>query len=128
MNSDSRPLSPHLQIYKPQLTSVMSISHRATGMFLSLGALWLAYWLIAAMLGPNAFSTAQSIMSTWYGNVLLGLWSYALFYHLCNGIRHLMWDTVHGLELKPAYVSGYAVVVASLVLTALVWIFALAVV
>lgn len=126
MNSDSRPISPHLQVYKPQLTSVLSISHRAAGMALSLGALWLAYWLISAAIGPGAFAIAQSIMGAWYGQVLLGLWSYALFYHLCNGIRHLVWDSGRWFALKSVYLSGYGVIVASLILTALVWIFVLA--
>jgi succinate dehydrogenase / fumarate reductase cytochrome b subunit len=105
----------------------MSIAHRASGMWLSLGALWFAYWLISAAVGPGAFDIAQGLMGAWYGQVLLGIWSFTLFYHLCNGIRHLMWDTVHGLELRPAYLTGYAVVIAALVLTALLWIFATAV-
>lgn len=125
MNTESRPISPHLQVYQPQITSVLSIFHRATGMWLSLGALWLAYWLIAAAIGPDAFGEAQALMGAWYGQILLGLWSYTLFYHLCNGLRHLVWDTVHWFSLPAIYRSGYSVIVASLVLTALVWIFAL---
>ncbi|MCC5857411.1 MAG: succinate dehydrogenase, cytochrome b556 subunit [Ectothiorhodospiraceae bacterium] len=126
MQTQNRPLSPHLQVYKPQLTSIMSISHRASGVALSLGILLLVYWLAAAAAGPDAFARAQGIVGSFLGQVILFLFSYALFYHLCNGIRHLFWDAGKGFELKTAYASGYAVLAVSAALTLLVWIIAFA--
>jgi len=116
-----RPLSPHLQIYRPQLTSVLSITHRGTGILLTLGALAWAGWLLALAAGPDAFRIAQSHLGAWYGQTLLLLWSAALFYHLANGLRHLFWDAGYGFELHQVYASGYAVVVATAVLTAGAW-------
>ncbi len=126
MQDDPRPLSPHLQVYRPQLTSLLSISHRASGVFLALGAIALVYWLSALAAGPEVFAQAQILASSWYGHVLLVLWSLALFYHLCNGIRHLCWDAGYGFELRQVYASGYLVLVAAVVLTAGTWILALA--
>ncbi|MDX1606401.1 MAG: succinate dehydrogenase, cytochrome b556 subunit [Candidatus Competibacterales bacterium] len=124
MATAQRPLSPHLQIYRPQLTSVLSISHRATGIALAVGTLLLVYWLAAAALGADSYATAQSVMGSWIGLVLLFLWSWALFYHLCNGIRHLFWDAGYGFDLTTVYASGKAVVVASVILTVLCWLLA----
>ncbi|HYW03152.1 MAG TPA: succinate dehydrogenase, cytochrome b556 subunit [Gammaproteobacteria bacterium] len=126
MQDDPRPLSPHLQIYRPQLTSVLSISHRATGVFLALGTLALVYWFAALASGPEVFAQAQMIAGAWYGQVLLVLWTFSLFYHLCNGIRHLFWDAGYGFEIRQAYASGYVVLVAAAVLTAGTWVLALA--
>ena len=117
MSPADRPISPHLQIYKPQLTTVMSILHRITGVGLVMGAAVLVAWLIAVAHGAAAFDTAQAIAGAWYGRLLLFLWAFALFYHLCNGIRHLGWDTGHGLDLKSVYLTGWIVVAASLALT-----------
>ncbi len=122
MNVDNRPLSPHLQIYRPQLTSVMSISHRATGIVLALGLVALTYWLMAAASGPAAFSTAQAVFGSIIGRLLMFVWSYCLFYHLCNGVRHLIWDTGHALDLDDVYTSGYVAIIASVVLTLVTWI------
>lgn len=127
MSSNERPLSPHLQIYRPQLTSVMSISHRATGILLALGLIVLTYWLLAAAAGPGAFDTAQAVLGSWIGRVLLFFWSFAVFYHLCNGIRHLVWDTGHALDLDPVYTGGYLAVVAAIVLTLITWLVVIAV-
>jgi succinate dehydrogenase / fumarate reductase cytochrome b subunit len=118
----NRPLSPHLQIYKPQLTSMLSILHRITGVALSLGTLVLVYWLIAAAVGPMAFATAQAIVGSWLGRLLLFGWAFALFFHLCNGIRHLFWDAGYGFELKTVYASGRAAVIAAAALTLLSFI------
>jgi len=112
-----RPLSPHLQIYRMQLTSTLSILHRLTGIALALGAVLLVAWLIAAASGAAAFDGAQSLAGAWYGRTLLFGWAFALFYHLANGIRHLFWDAGLGLDLKSVYVSGWSVVVLSVVLT-----------
>ena len=118
-----RPLSPFMigPYYRPQLTSMLSITHRATGVFLSLGLLLLAGWLIAAASGPSAYEYAQKAINAWYGQLLLLGWSYSLFYHLCNGIRHLFWDAGYGFDLKSVYWSGYLVVVVSIVLTVFAW-------
>jgi succinate dehydrogenase / fumarate reductase cytochrome b subunit len=122
MSSDNRPLSPHLQIYSPQITSVLSIVHRLTGIALALGTLLLVYWLAAAAAGPDAYATAQGLIGSWLGRVLLLGWSVALFYHLLNGIRHLCWDAGWGYELKSVYASGWAVVMGSAALTLLAWL------
>ncbi|MDH3688303.1 MAG: succinate dehydrogenase, cytochrome b556 subunit [Gammaproteobacteria bacterium] len=118
----TRPISPHLQIYKPQLTSVLSITHRATGIFLALGTVMLVYWIMAIASGPDAYNTIRSFFGSVIGKLLLLGWSYALFYHLCNGIRHLFWDIGMGFEMRTVYISGWAVVVASLVLTLSAWL------
>jgi succinate dehydrogenase / fumarate reductase cytochrome b subunit len=122
MPSPQRPLSPHLQIYRWQLTSVLSILHRTTGIALSVGTLLLAWWLIAAAAGPAAFDTAQGFIGSWLGRLLLLGWSWALFYHLANGIRHLAWDAGFGFELRTVYATGWAVVVLSILLTLIAWI------
>lgn len=127
MEARSRPLSPHLQVYKPQLTSVLSISHRATGVALSVGTLLFVWWLAAAAAGPEAYADAQGFIGSWFGMLLLFGWSFCLFYHLCNGIRHLFWDAGYGFELPTAYKSGWMVVGASAGLTILAWIVGLAV-
>jgi succinate dehydrogenase / fumarate reductase cytochrome b subunit len=113
----NRPLSPHLQIYRPQLTSVLSILHRVTGMALSVGTILLVYWLIAAASGPGAFAAAEAVVGSWIGLVLLFGWTFALFFHLANGIRHLFWDAGLGFELKAVYASGWTVVAVATALT-----------
>ena len=116
-----RPLSPHLQIYRPQLTSILSILHRATGIALAVGALYLALWVMCAM-SPAAYAHFQSFNTSIVGRFVLGGWLFSAFYHLCNGIRHLFWDAGYGFELKDAYRSGWIVVAVSLIATALSWI------
>jgi succinate dehydrogenase / fumarate reductase cytochrome b subunit len=128
MAHDSRPLSPDLQIYRPQLTSVLSISHRVTGIALSVGTLLLISWLIAGAAGPEAYSTVQGFIRSWFGLALLFGWTFSFFFHFCNGIRHLVWDGGCGFELRTIYVSGWTVIAASTVLTVVAWIVSLAVV
>jgi succinate dehydrogenase / fumarate reductase, cytochrome b subunit len=127
MTPAERPLSPHLQIYRPQLTSMLSIGHRLTGVALSLGTLFLVWWLVAAASGGDSFVRAQGFFGSWVGLLLLFGWSLSFFYHLCNGVRHLMWDTGYGLDLRTAYVSGWVVLIASGALTVLAWIVGLVV-
>ena len=122
MSASDRPLSPHLQVYRPQLTSILSITHRATGVALAVGTLLLACWLISAALGPASYAGLQHFLASWLGILLLLGWSWSLFYHLCNGIRHLVWDTGRWLDLKSCYASGYGVLAVSSVLTAIAWI------
>jgi succinate dehydrogenase / fumarate reductase cytochrome b subunit len=121
----SRPLSPHLQIYRPQLTSMLSITHRGTGIFLSLGALVLTYWLVAIAGGESTYLEIQACLTTIPAQLLLGVWTFSFYFHLCNGIRHLAWDIGIGFELKTVYASGYAVIIASAVLTLITWAYAL---
>ena len=118
----NRPLSPHLQVYKPQYTSILSITHRATGVALAVGTLLLIYWLVGAAGGPESYAAAQGFIGSFFGRLLLFGWSAALFYHLCNGIRHLFWDAGYGFELDTAYKSGMAVLVATVGLTLFSWI------
>lgn len=122
----SPPLSPHLQVYKPQLTSGMSIFHRITGVALVFGLLLVTYWLGAAATGLDVYATAQDLIGSILGQAVLFGFSLALYYHLLNGIRHLFWDFGYGLELKTAYASGYGVLIATGVLTILTWIVAYA--
>ena len=121
MATTERPLSPHLQIYKPQLTSVLSITHRGTGVFLSLGALFLSYWLYTIASGPETYSNFQLHIQSWYGNILLLLWIFSLFYHLCNGIRHLCWDAGYGFDINTTYLTGYITIAVSIILTVITW-------
>ena len=122
MNSSHRPLSPHLQVYRPQLTSVLSITHRATGIGLSFGIILLITWLVAAAAGTNYFNMVNSVVTSWFGKLVLLGFTWALFYHLCNGIRHLFWDAGFGFELSTVYKSGYATIAGSIILTATAWI------
>ena len=126
MTSDPRPLSPHLQVYRWQLTSVLSILHRLSGIALTVGTLLLVWWLVSAAQGPESYRGIQNFLGSWLGRLLLFGWSLALFYHLCNGLRHLWWDTGRGLELRSVYAGGWVVVAATIVLTLVTWIAALA--
>jgi succinate dehydrogenase / fumarate reductase cytochrome b subunit len=124
--TSNRPLSPHLQIYKPQLTSMLSISHRITGIALAAGTLLLVAWIVGAAKGPDAFAIVSGFLRNPVGLILLFGWSVALFYHLANGIRHLFWDAGYGYEINNAYRSGWIVVGATVVLTVVAWIVGLA--
>jgi succinate dehydrogenase / fumarate reductase cytochrome b subunit len=116
-----RPLSPHLQIYRPLINMVMSIVHRITGAALYVGALLLAWWLIAAALGPGELATANGFLASWFGQiVLLGmLWS--LIHHALGGIRHFIWDVGRGYELATIDLLSWLTIVLSVVLTIIVW-------
>lgn len=126
--TDHRPLSPFMlgQYYRFQWTSVLSFTHRLSGLGLSFGSLLLAGWLMALASGPLVYQAYAQHILAWYGQALLLGWSWALLYHLCNGIRHLFWDIGKGFELKTAERSGYAVVAVSLLLTAASWLLAYA--
>jgi succinate dehydrogenase / fumarate reductase cytochrome b subunit len=117
-----RPLSPNVQIYRPQLTSVLSILNRVTGIFLSVYAVVLVIWLVAAATGPQAYAAVEVAIASWIGQIVLFGVTFAFFLHFCGGIRHLVWDTVHGFELRSIYISGWAVVAASVALTTAVWV------
>jgi succinate dehydrogenase / fumarate reductase cytochrome b subunit len=126
MASVERPLSPHLQVYRPQWTSVLSISHRATGIALSVGAIAMVWWLTAAAMSPEHYAAFTGVAGSIIGQLALFVWTFCLFYHTCNGVRHLMWDTGRWLELDQARKSGYHVVIAAAALTVLSWIVAYA--
>jgi len=116
-----RPVSPNIQIYRPQLTSVLSIANRVTGVILGIGAVGLVAWLMAGASGPQAYAVAQSAIVSWTGQIVLFGFTFAFFLHLCGGIRHLVWDTVHGFELRQIYLWGWVVVAASVALTLAAW-------
>src|SRR5258707_12181625 len=124
MTSHPRPISPHLQIYKPQLTSVTSILHRISGVVLSLGTLALVYWLIAAALGQSGFDTAEALAGSWLGRLALFGWTLAFFFHVLNVSRHLAWDAGKGFDLPSAYRSGWAAIIGTVILTLIAWILA----
>ncbi len=121
MDPSPRPLSPHIQIYRPQITSVLSITHRATGIFLCLGAVAFAWWAAALAIGPQAFAAVEAAFGSWPGRLALLAWTFSFFFHLCNGVRHLFWDAGLGLDLGAAHASGWAALAASVLLTAAAW-------
>ena len=118
MAGHPRPLSPHLQVYRPQLTSITSILHRITGIGLAVGLLYLVCWLVAAASGLEAFDRLQSFNGSIIGKLLLLGWSVAFFYHLLNGIRHLAWDMGYGFRVPTAKLTAALVYIGSLLLAA----------
>lgn len=116
-NHDNRPMSPHITIYRPEITSVLSILNRITGVALTLGAVLVVWWFLAAATGPEYFATADAVLTSVLGGLVMigSLW--ALWFHFCNGIRHLFWDAGHGFELETVTRTGITVVAASVVLT-----------
>jgi len=119
----ARPLSPHLTIYRPTLTMMMSIVHRMTGIALYAGSLLLAWWLLAAASGPNAYAIFQSVASNFIGRVVLFGYTWALVHHMLGGLRHLIWDTGHGFGAAEREWLVRANLVGSIVLTIILWIF-----
>lgn len=122
-----RPLSPHLQVYRPQITSVLSILHRITGMALALGALLLVWWLVAAASSDAAFAVVEAVLGSIPGRIVLFGFTLALFFHLFNGVRHLVWDMGWGFEIRTVEIGGWVVVGAALAFTLVSWIIGLAV-
>lgn len=127
MTKANRPLSPHLQVYNLPLTARMSISFRIMGVGLAIGFVLLAAWLIAAGAGRNSFDVMQAFLTSWFGQLLLLGWTVAFFYHACNGVRHMIWDTGRGIDNDSAARSGKLVLAAAAVLTVLTWAIALTV-
>lgn len=117
----ARPLSPHLQIYRLPLPAILSITHRMTGIILSTGTILLAAWMVALAQGPETFALAMMVIGHPLGQLVLFGYSAALFYHMCNGIRHLNWDRGAGMEIEQVYRSGKMTIAAALILTALLW-------
>ena len=124
VNRGNRPLSPHLSIYRPQMTSISSIFVRITGNALLAATLLLIAWLLATSTSAEAFAWVQCVITSWFGDLvfLLSLW--ALWYHTLGGLRHLIWDTGRGLELKTAERMGWMMIIGSLLLTAftVIWL------
>lgn len=126
MANVERPLSPHLQVYRWPVTMASSILHRATGVGLGLGTLLLTWWLVAAAAGPEYYAYVQMVLGSWLGRLILFGFTWALFYHLLNGIRHLAWDAGYGFSIPAANRSAWLAIVGSVVLAVLAWIVAYA--
>ena len=117
-----RPLSPHLSVFRPLITMVMSIVHRITGAGLYFGMLFLAWWLVAAATGPEAFATANAFFGSLFGRLILFGFTWALVHHMLGGVRHLVWDAGHGFDPQAATRSAWASLVGSVSLTLVIWI------
>jgi succinate dehydrogenase / fumarate reductase cytochrome b subunit len=122
----TRPISPFLfpptGTYRWQITSTISILHRVSGIALGFGALLLTWWLLALLGEPSDFDAVQNFLGSIFGRILLLGWTWALFFHLSNGIRHLVWDTGHALTLPNVYRGGWMVIILSVVLTLVTWV------
>jgi|TARA_B110000967_G_scaffold209012_1_gene263300 succinate dehydrogenase / fumarate reductase cytochrome b subunit len=117
----NNPLSPHLQIYRWQITSVLSILHRITGVVLSLGTIILSVWLLCLGLGETYFNFFNHLISSFIGRTIMIGYTWAVCFHTLNGIRHLGWDYGYGLELIAVKITGWTVILSSLVMTTIIW-------
>ena len=122
MAMTKRPLSPHLQVYRLPMTAVFSITHRLTGVVLSLGLVILAFLLKALADGPESYFGMQGFFASIAGRIFLSIWVFALFFHLCHGIRHLIWDTGYGFTPETLDRDAWIEFAASIVLTLAVWL------
>lgn len=120
-----RPLSPHLTVYRPQITSVLSIFHRASGCFMALSMAMIVWWFLAGATGSAYFEFVDGLMTSLIGALILIASAAAFFYHLCNGIRHMWWDMGNGFELEKVTASGWVTMVAAGALTLLLLIVAM---
>jgi len=119
VNRGNRPLSPHLSIYRPQLNSITSILVRITGNALLVGAVLLVWWLVAAASGAAYFDTVDGIVTSFLGDLIMALSALGLWYHALGGLRHLIWDTGRGLDMKTSDLMGWGMLGGSVVLTLL---------
>jgi succinate dehydrogenase / fumarate reductase cytochrome b subunit len=117
----ARPLSPHLSIFRPLITMMMSIVHRITGVALYFGMLLLAWWLVAAASGPEAFETVDTFLGSWFGRLMLFGFTWALIHHMLGGIRHLIWDMGAGYSAAGRNGLAWATIIGSVLLTLLIW-------
>ena len=117
VNRGNRPLSPHLSIYKPQITSITSILTRITGNALLISTVLAVWWLMAAASGPAAFAIADSVLTSWFGDIVLFLSLWGIWYHMLAGLRHLIWDAGYGLDLPSATRLGWSVIIGSVIMT-----------
>ena len=120
--SPERPLSPHLQIYRPMLTTMMSIAHRLTGIALFFGTILLAWWLVAAASGPSAYAAFQWFAGSWLGRLIMFGYTWALVHHMLGGLRHFVWDTGRGFSPTEREFLARATIVGSVALTLVIWI------
>jgi len=117
VNRGDRPLSPHLQVYRPQLTSITSILTRLTGNALIIAALLVVWWLLAAATGPEYFAMANAVVTSWFGDLVFTLSLWAIWYHYFAGLRHLVYDSGKGLEIETAEKLGIACIAGSVIMT-----------
>ena len=118
----NRPLSPHLQIYKPIMTMVMSILHRITGAALYFGTILMAFWLVCAAAGPESYQFAMDVFGSFLGRLVLFGFTWALVHHMIGGLRHFIWDMGYGFELSAANWMARATIIGSVALTVILWI------
>ncbi len=119
MAKNNRPMSPHLLVYRPQITSFLSITHRLSGVALAAGTIFFTYWLLSATYGAEKFASAQAVFGSWVGQLILWGFTFSLFYHLANGIRHLAWDFGWGFELDKLRMTGWLVLLFAAGMTVL---------
>lgn len=117
-----RPLSPHLQVFRWYFSMALSIAHRATGIAMATGLVFLTWWLLALASGPEAFGVVRAIVDSWFGTLVLLVYTFIVFYHMGNGVRHLVWDAGYGFDIEVARRSGIAVLVFAGVMSVLTWI------
>lgn len=124
-SASKRPLSPHLTVYRPQVTSILSIIHRGTGCAMAASIALIVWWLLAAATGPEYFAFVDGLLTSFIGILILLGSAFAFFYHLCNGLRHLWWDIGWGMEMDQVTQSGYVVLAAAGAMTLLLFIIAI---
>jgi len=124
MNDSKNPLSPHLQIYRWQISSLLSIVHRITGILNLLGLIFISAWIFSAGLGENLYECFSFLLKSFFGKFILIGFAWSMSFHILSGIRHLAWDLGYGFEIKTANISGIIVIICSLVLTIIFWLFA----
>ena len=124
MIDSKNPLSPHLQIYKWQISSLLSITHRISGIINLLALILIFFWLIVLSFGESNYELFLLIINSFFGKFILIGFTWSMIFHLLSGIRHLAWDLGYGFEIKTANISGLIVIISSLVLTVIIWLFA----
>ena len=124
MNDSKNPLSPHLQIYRWHISSLLSITHRITGVINLIALILIFFWLVVLSLGENNYELFLSIINSFFGKSILIGFTWSMSFHLLSGIRHLVWDLGYGFEIKTANISGIIVIITSLVVTVIFWLFA----
>ena len=124
MNDSNNPLSPHLQIYRWHISSLLSITHRIAGVINLLALILIFFWLVVLSLGESNYELFLSIINSFFGKSILIGFTWSMSFHLLSGIRHLVWDLGYGFEIKTANISGIIVIITSLVVTVIFWLFA----
>ena len=124
MNDSKNPLSPHLQIYRWHISSLLSITHRISGVINLLALVLIFFWLVVLSLGENNYELFLLIINSFFGKFILIGFTWSMIFHSLSGIRHLIWDLGYGFEIKTANISGMIVIISSLVLTIIFWLFA----